>query len=108
MAPHALRARVHFITDGDKLVEMAILHSVEVFGLRDGSSTRWFNYRCRYFDDASGDCTNYDARPATCRDYPYSGRCGQAGCTAAYDSPNAGEVTHIGKGCFRLAIASPG
>lgn len=35
-----------------------------------------FGSICRFFDTKKRGCTIYDARPSTCRDYPYSRHCG--------------------------------
>lgn len=54
-----------------------------------GDQTRPFEikgfYTCRNLDTETGDCTIYESRPMTCRDYPYerSEGCQFSGCTAA-------------------------
>ena len=35
-----------------------------------------FGMACRFFDTKKRRCTVYEARPSTCRDYPYARTCG--------------------------------
>lgn len=39
-------------------------------------SDKYFGRICRFFDTEKRQCTIYTARPAVCRSYPGSGRCG--------------------------------
>lgn len=38
-------------------------------------------YEYIYWYKGTGDCMNYEDRPAMCSDYPYGGKCVQKGCT---------------------------
>lgn len=40
-----------------------------------------YHYTCKHFDAASGNCGDYENRPAMCRDYPYGRSCAYRGCT---------------------------
>ena len=40
-----------------------------------------YYYTCKHFDAASGNCMNYEDRPAMCRDYPYGRQCSYKACT---------------------------
>lgn len=40
-----------------------------------------FRYTCKFWDKASGNCTNYENRPTMCKDYPYGTACKYKGCT---------------------------
>jgi Fe-S-cluster containining protein len=33
-----------------------------------------YYYRCKWFDQETRKCTNYENRPPMCRDYPWHGR----------------------------------
>jgi Fe-S-cluster containining protein len=47
----------------------------KVRGLRH-QKDEYFGTICRFFDTKKRACTVYEARPGTCRDYPYSKGCG--------------------------------
>lgn len=38
-------------------------------------------YTCRHFNPDTGDCKQYESRPAMCRDYPYGSECEHKECT---------------------------
>lgn len=44
-------------------------------------------YGCKWFDGASGNCTNYANRPDMCADYPYGHACEIPQCTKGSDWP---------------------
>lgn len=56
----------------EKVAEMVIF-----LGRERGrfSDEMLFFYTCRYYDAATGNCTNYENRPAMCSDYPYGKPC---------------------------------
>jgi Fe-S-cluster containining protein len=47
----------------------------KVRGLRH-QEDKYFGRVCRFFDTKNRHCTVYEARPATCRDYPHTKSCG--------------------------------
>lgn len=47
-----------------------------------GISEGGYYYDCRHLRP-NGDCAIYEHRPQMCREYPKTGRCTKAGCTAA-------------------------
>jgi hypothetical protein len=67
-----------WIQDGDKLAEMLI----PLDGGTYSNGQPAFYFTCKHHDIASGDCTNYEQRPAMCRDYPYGRPCEHTDCTA--------------------------
>jgi Fe-S-cluster containining protein len=52
-----------------------------------GTIPRWIEYSsqalytCRHWDTETRLCTQYENRPALCRNYPYRGSCNHEGCT---------------------------
>lgn len=40
-----------------------------------------FLYSCRFHDQATGNCLNYEERPPMCQDYPYGRACHRQDCT---------------------------
>lgn len=67
----------HFDIDDATAEERFTLYDREekVRGLRK-QKDEFFGTVCRFFDTKERRCTVYEARPATCRDYPYSKGCG--------------------------------
>lgn len=67
----------HFGIDYDTAEERFTKYDKEekVRGLRH-QKDEYFGSICRFFDTEKRACTVYEARPGTCRDYPYSKGCG--------------------------------
>jgi uncharacterized protein len=67
----------HFGIDYDTAEERFTKYDKEekVRGLRH-QKDEYFGTICRFFDTTKRACTVYEARPGTCRDYPYSKGCG--------------------------------
>ena len=61
-------------------------------------------YTCRFFDGATGNCTNYDERPNMCRAYPYDRPC-EHGDACTYDDARAGRVPGV-EGRRQLSVLS--
>jgi uncharacterized protein len=71
------RLAKHFDVDYATAEERFTLYDKEekVRGLRK-QKDEFFGTVCRFFDTGERRCTIYQARPATCRGYPYSKSCG--------------------------------
>jgi hypothetical protein len=71
------RLAKHFELDYDTAERRFTLYDKEekVRGLRK-QKDEFFGSVCRFFDTKERHCTIYDARPSTCRDYPYAKSCG--------------------------------
>ena len=67
----------HFDVDYETAEERFTLYDAEekVRGLRKRKD-EFFGTACRFLDPKERRCTVYEARPATCRDYPYAKTCG--------------------------------
>lgn len=67
----------HFGIDYETAEERFTKYDKEekVRGLRH-QKDEYFGTICRFFDTEKRACTVYEARPGTCRDYPYSKGCG--------------------------------
>lgn len=67
----------HFGIDYDTAEERFTKYDKDekVRGLRHQKDEH-FGTICRFFDTEKRGCTVYEARPGTCRDYPYSKGCG--------------------------------
>jgi Fe-S-cluster containining protein len=70
-----------YIRDGEYVLDMIVpLPEGSIVDTTDGPEGGQ-RYTCRHWDPVTGNCTQYDQRPAMCRDYPYRGNCGFMGCT---------------------------
>ncbi len=71
------RLAKHFDVDHATAEERFTLYDKEeaVRGLRK-QKDEFFGAVCRFFDTKERRCTVYEARPDTCRGYPYSKTCG--------------------------------
>ena len=71
------RLAKHFELDYETAEERFTLYDKEekVRGLRKHKD-EFFGSVCRFFDLKERRCTVYEARPSTCRGYPYSKTCG--------------------------------
>ena len=63
--------------DGEYILDM-IIPTGEHY---DGPVNAGPLYTCRHLDPSSGDCREYDHRPALCREHPYKSPCYSDGCT---------------------------
>ena len=72
-----VRLAKHFDLDYETAEERFTLYDKEekVRGLRK-QKDEFFGTVCRFFDTKARHCTVYEARPATCRSYPYAKTCG--------------------------------
>ncbi len=71
------RLAKHFDVDYATAEERFTLYDREekVRGLRK-QKDEYFGSVCRFFDTGERRCTVYEARPSTCRGYPYGKSCG--------------------------------
>jgi uncharacterized protein len=71
------RLAKHFSLDYDTAEERFTKYdeSEKVRGLRH-QEDKYFGRVCRFFDTRKRQCTVYEARPGTCRDYPHTKSCG--------------------------------
>jgi len=71
------RLAKHFDLDYETAEERFTLYDKEekVRGLRK-QKDEFFGTVCRFFDIKARSCTVYEARPSTCRSYPYAKSCG--------------------------------
>lgn len=71
------RLAKHFDVDYETAEERFTLYDKEekVRGLRR-QKDEFFGMVCRFFDTKARHCTIYEARPSTCRGYPYAKSCG--------------------------------
>jgi Fe-S-cluster containining protein len=53
----------------------------KVRGTKDQYKTATHHYTCRHHDTATGNCMNYENRPAMCSGYPYGRVCQYKACT---------------------------
>lgn len=87
--------RMAQIQDGRRIWEMVIPIGLdeaaerrEMFGgtwdqeLEGRPEMQGHFYKCRYWDDRTRECIQYDTRPSMCSEYPYGNTCKQCGATA--------------------------
>lgn len=94
--PTELALRFTRLVDGTMVAAMAIplTHEQAVERNRaNGGQTdiapaaNW--YTCRYWDEETKLCRNYEGRPAMCSEYPYGKKC-EHGCGLATGKPQDG------------------
>ena len=98
--PDALRR----FADAEYIVDMLIIKDgkVEVCPLSGSKLDEpQEHFGCRHWDEATGDCTAYAARPSMCADWPYDddgvlflreGACAMEGCTRRAQWVNDADV----------------
>lgn len=112
LTPEELRVGMN-ILDGDKLRSMLVhLGHFEVGQVEPSGKIAEYEsdfYTCRHFDAATSLCTDYDDRPAMCRDYPYGGVCRYEDCTwaAGKNLKHPSRLVVRRNGAVHLRLAPP-